>query len=116
MNYTGTVKNVLDFMNYIQSNIWKVINSVEIIENIENIYNLSLYTNYTNPKFLEVEGRDSMFFENTKDYFFMLVPFSIVSFIIFHFIYKALSSRRINIKSLFNSYSLIYGILLVLLV
>lgn len=103
-------------MNYLQSNIWKLTNSQYIVQSIQDLYDLPSYLNYTNSKFYEVEGRDSLFFENTKDYFFMLAPVSILSFIILHFIYKALKCSHIGIKSLFRTYSLSYGIILVLFV
>lgn len=57
-----------------------------------------------------------MFFENTKDYLLLSVPVSLFSFIVFHYIYKALSLFHLRIKTMFSSYSLAYGIFLILFV
>lgn len=57
-----------------------------------------------------------MFFENTKDYFLMAVPISIISFLALHFIYKVLDLFRVRVKSLLKFYSLLYGIILVSIV
>lgn len=63
-----------------------------------------------------MEGTDSLFFQNMKDYLFMSAPLSFISFFTFHLLYKALKCCRLGIKSLFRSYSLPYAIILVLFV
>lgn len=46
----------------------------------------------------------------------MSIPLSLVSFLTLHFLYKILNSLNISIKSLLKSYSLAYGIILILFV
>lgn len=116
INYTGIVKNILDFMKYFQANIWVLTNSKYILESVQNIYFLPSYIQYTNSKFLEVEGKDSLFLENTKDYFIMYVPASTLYFISLYLLYKVLNHFQLKIKTLIKSYSLSYGIILVLFV
>lgn len=103
-------------MSYFQSNIWTITNSEEIIRGIQDIYILPSYKNFTNPKFLKVEGRGSLFLENTKDFLFMSTPVSLLFFFSLHFMYKVLKCSHSDIRSLFKSYSLSYGIILVIFI
>jgi len=55
------------------------------------------YNAYTNPRFLEKRRRDSLFFQNTKKFFIVALPFSIIIFLISNRIFWFLSKYKTSL-------------------
>lgn len=97
-----------------QDNVWVTINIEQFMVWIEQPYDLPRYNAYTNSKFLEIERSDSFFIQNTKDYFFILVPTTLILFVVMNRIHSLLSSykMRLIIKSFSYSLGILMGLII----
>lgn len=81
---------------------------------VEEPYPLPNYGPYTNPKFHEIQRRDSMFIQNTKEFFVIFLPIVTIFFVVlnrlFYYLFKIKASNHIRLFS-FWLYLLVLTIL-----
>lgn len=102
--YNGIIQQVLETADLVESQMWKIIPQSAALDWISNPFPLPNYNIYTNPKFLEVERKDSIFFQNIKTFIIIYMPFTIVSFFLLNKLFYLLFNFKIS--SLLRSYSL----------
>lgn len=98
--YTGVVKDLIDFMRMLQNNFWTFLGFLQspFFAWLQEPFDLPSYASFTNSKFLYVERTDSFYYNNTKDYYVVFVPFMLICFLIANKLFIMYTKCKLKLK------------------
>ena len=102
-NYTGIMQGLLSIVDFSKQYFWTVISSKKLQSWMQSPISLPSYISFTPTKFQEIERKDALLIQNTKDYFLIYLPLSSAIFIILNRLFYAL--RSCYVSSFIRSYS-----------
>lgn len=82
--------------NYADLQKWSILPIDAISDWSQNPFRDTSYRLYTNPKFIDVEGKDSLFFQTTKAYYTIFVPANLFIYIGLKKIFHSLSNFQVS--------------------
>ena len=94
--YQGVFQETLQFLDFIEDNVWSIIPSEQLLHFLNEPFDLPNYNAFTNPRFLEKKRMSSLFWQNTKKYFCVALPFSVLYFIILNRLFHLLKSYKVS--------------------
>lgn len=96
IDYDGIIREILNFLSFIQQEIWNFASISEFFQWLNTPYPLPSFGYFTNHKFYGVQRKDSQFFQNTKTYFLIYLPSVIVIFVFLNRIFYWLFDYKIS--------------------
>lgn len=69
-------------MDFVDNQLWIIMPHSSIIDWVAKPFDLPNYNAFTNPKFLSVERKDTLFTQTTKAYSTIYIPFTLLTFIL----------------------------------
>ena len=95
-NYTGTLSGVLSVVDFTKQYFWTIISSKKVETWMESPINLPSYISYTPTRFQQIERKDALLIQNTKDYFLIYLPLSSLVFLFLNRLFGMIRSYYVS--------------------
>jgi hypothetical protein len=92
--YQGIMGEALAFVDNIKQRAWNIVQHKQVEEWLESPFELPSYVAYADLQFQKIERSDYLLVQNTKQYFLVYIPLTLLFFCLFNRAFYLLFKRR----------------------